>query len=238
MSLTTPSSLSSNTPTNSCSTGGTSSASLPENISDARKRTSERHIEYLTANATAWTDVKKTREAMSKRKKRPVTQVAQDELNKKVDKFYYSNRYKAAFKEATLEVAKNRDAPQRQGKKGNGIRAIVKQINDEKLPSPNDMKLKRGAVFNAVSRGDIGVSPLKKGKKETVPQLVTHALATQATMMQVCAGAEGEALAPNMIATASALIANTDHKFSANYAWRKTRMRHPEILNPVKAKNH
>ena len=55
-------------------------------------------------------------------------------------------------------------------------------------------------------------------------------------MMQVCA--EGEASAPKMKATASALIAGTNHNFSVDYAWRKTRMRHPEILNPVKAKNH
>jgi hypothetical protein len=55
-------------------------------------------------------------------------------------------------------------------------------------------------------------------------------------MMQVCA--EGEASASNMKATASALIAGTDHRFSIDYAWRKTRMSHPDMLNPVKAKNH
>jgi hypothetical protein len=165
-----------------------------------------------------------------------MTQVAQDEFNKKVDKFYYESRYKVAFKEATLAVAKNRDDPLKQGKRGSGIRAIVKEINDAKLPSPNDKKLTRGSIFNAVNRGDIGVSPLKKGKKETVTPLITKALATQATMMQVCA--EGEASAPKMISTATALISGTSHKFSAEYAWRKTRMKHQEILNPVKAKNH
>lgn len=65
---------------------------------------------------------------------------------------------------------------------------------------------------------------------------MTHALATQAKMMHVCA--KGEVSAPNMIATASALTASTNHKFSANYAWQKTQMKHPDILNPVKAKNH
>jgi hypothetical protein len=122
----TPSSLSSNTATNSCST---------------------------TANASAWTDVDKTSKAIHKQNMQLLMQVAQDKFNKKVDRFYYTNLYKAAFKEATLEVAKNRDDPQKQGKRGNGVHAIIKQINDEKLLSPNDMKLKRGAVFNAVSRG-------------------------------------------------------------------------------------
>jgi hypothetical protein len=36
-------------------------------------------------------DVEKTGKAMSKRKKRTMTQVAQDEFNKKVDKFYYES---------------------------------------------------------------------------------------------------------------------------------------------------
>jgi hypothetical protein len=65
---------------------------------------------------------------------------------------------------------------------------------------------------------------------------VTLDLATQATKMQVCA--KGEALAPKMKATASTLIAGTNHKLKINYTWKKTWMTHPEILNPVKAKNH
>ena len=64
-----------------------------------------------------------------------------------------------------LAVAKNRDDPLKQGKRGSGIRSIVKEISGEKLLSPNDKKLTRGAIFSAVSRGDIGVSPLKRGRR-------------------------------------------------------------------------
>ncbi len=227
LSLTTPSSLSSDS-------GGATSTSISFESSSRQRKRNERRIEYLKANSTAWTDVERTSEAMSKRTKRAATQMAQDVFVEKADWFYYNNQYK--FKEATLELAKNRMDANKHGQRGSGIRAIVKRINDEKLPSPNDKKLTRGAVFNAVDRGDIGVSPLKRGVKETVTPLVTTALATQATMMQICA--EGEASAPKMKATAAALIAGTNHKFSAEYAWRKTRMRHPKILNPVKAKNH
>jgi hypothetical protein len=43
-----------------------------------------------------------------------------------------------------------------------------------------------------------------------------------------------------MKAVAAALLADTTHeaKINVNYLWRKTRESHPEILNPVKAKNH
>jgi len=77
-----------------------------------------------------------------------------------------------------LVVASNREDPSKQGQRGSGIRAVVQRINNEKLISPNDKKLTRGAVFNAIDRGNIVVSPLKKGKKETVTPLVTLALAT------------------------------------------------------------
>ena len=83
----------------------------------------------MQANMMAWTDLEKTSEAMNKRKKRPATQVVQDVFNKKVDKFYYNNWYKAAFKEATSEVAKNRMDPLKQGQRGSGICAVVKRIN-------------------------------------------------------------------------------------------------------------
>ncbi len=229
LSLKTPSSLSSDS-------GGATSTSISFESPSHQQKRRDRRNDYLQANSRGWTDLDKTSDAMSKRKKRPVMQVTQDVFNDKVNKFYYDNGYKEAFKAATLEVASNREDPNKQGQRGSGIRAIVQRINNEKLISPNDKKLTRGAVFNAVDRGDIGVSPLKKGKKETVTPLVTLDLATQATMMQVCA--EGEASAPKMRATASALIAGTNHKFSVDYTWRKTRMAHPEILNPVKAKNH
>lgn len=199
-------------------------------------RRSDRRLAYLKANMTSWTDLNKTNSAMSKRKKRPPSQVIQDAFIANADKYHYDIRYKAAFKAATLEVNRNREDPNKQGKRGCGVRAVVDRLNNEMLPSPNDKKLTRMAIFNAIDRGDIGVSPLKKGKKVTVTPLVTKAIATQAAMMQVCA--EGEASAPIMKQLASALIAGTDHKFSADYAWRKTRMKHPEMLNPVKAKNH
>ena len=57
-------------------------------------------------------------------------------------------------------------------------------------------------------------------------------------MMQVAG--DGEALASKMKAVASALMIGTPHENAVNidYLWRKTRSFHPEIMNPVKAKNN
>ncbi len=43
-----------------------------------------------------------------------------------------------------------------------------------------------------------------------------------------------------MKAVASAVLAGTkyDGKIDVEYLWHKTRERHPEIINPVRAKNH
>ena len=51
---------------------------------------------------------------------------------------------------------------------------------------------------------------------------------------------ESEASGPKMTATIIALVHKTkwEGKFDPDYAWRKTRIAHPEILNPVQAKNH
>ena len=121
LSLTTPSSLSS-----SSDSGATSTST-----SHQRKRR-DRRDEYLKANSTAWTDVEQTSEAMSKRTKQAATQMVQDVFVEKADSFHYNNRYKAAFKEATSEVGKNRMDPNKHGQRGSGIRAIVKRINDER----------------------------------------------------------------------------------------------------------
>ena len=88
----TPSSLSSNSATASQSTGGATLSSEASScmLSDKQKQINRR-VEYLQANSTGWVDVEKTGEAMSKRKKRTMTQVVHDEFNKKLNKFHYEN---------------------------------------------------------------------------------------------------------------------------------------------------
>ncbi len=74
---------------------------------------------------------------------------------------------------------------------GGGICAIVNHINEAMLYSPNDRKLKKSTVTNAITRGEFGVSPLKNGRRLIVPPKLMHGIAYQAMMMQ--AAGEGEA---------------------------------------------
>ena len=107
----------------------------------------------------------------------------------------------------------------------------------EYFPSPNDIKTGRGAIESAMLKGGDIVSPVKRGRKVRIPHELTYAIATHSTMMQVASN--GEAKSSEMKAVAAALLADTTHKAKINvdYLWRKTRESHPEILNPVKAKN-
>ena len=77
-----------------------------------------------------------------------------------------------------------------------------------------------------------------RAKIPRVPIELTKALATHTTMMQV--SGDGEASSSIMRQVASAVLAGTEHdgKINVDYLWRKTRQHHPEILNPVRAKNH
>ena len=110
-------------------------------------------------------------------------------------------------------------------------------VQQEYLPSPNDIKIRRGAIESAMLKGDI-VSPVKRGQKVRIPHDLTYAIATHSTMMQVAS--DGEAKSSEMKAVALVLLAGMTHeaKINVNYLWRKTRESHPEILNLVKAKNH
>lgn len=84
-----------------------------------------------------------------------------------------------------------------------------------------------------------GESPKKMGRPTIIPAAFTKELATHSTMMQVSAQ-EGEASKASITTVSAALKMGTEWegKFNDDYAWRKTRKDHPEILFPASAKNH
>ena len=138
---------------------------------------------------------------MSKRSKRHSAEVVRMIYNTRINNHYYQNRYKEAFKAATLKHQQVGSKDNFQGQKGTGIHAIVNEANSEMLTSPNDVKLTQAAIHSAISRGEFGVSPPKRGRKPTIDPVLTYALATHSTMMQV--SREGEALATKMKAVLS-----------------------------------
>ena len=155
-----------------------------------------------------WCDRDGTRKSMTRRQRKNLTQAHLSRLTCQVEKRYYSARYSAGYKAATLAMQSTADSKQY----GTGLRATVNRINKEMLHSPNDKKLTKSTIYNAVARGDFGISPLKNGRKGVIPPELTHGLACHSVMMQ--ASGEGEASSLKMRAISSAVTLGT--KFENN----------------------
>ncbi len=166
-----------------------------------------------------------------------ITQAHLNQLKGHVSNSYYMGRYDTAFKAATFAMKPKPDV-QNVGKHRGGIRSIVKQINNEMLSSPNNCKLKKSMVYNAVQRGEYSVSPLKNGRQVIVPSELTHGIACYILMMQ--ATGKGEASSLQMRAMAKGVTLGTpfENKFSINYLWKKMRVDRPCLILPAKAVNN
>jgi hypothetical protein len=100
-------------------------------------------------------------------------------------------------------------------------RATVNRINKEMLNSPHDKKFTKSTIYNAIVRGNFGVSPLKTGRQGLIPPELTHGLACHSVMMQ--ASREGEASSLKMRAISSAITLGTqfENKFSTIFGGRQ-----------------
>ena len=127
-----------------------------------------------------WCDRESTRACMTRRSRKNLTQAHLSRLTAQVEKRYYDGRYSAAYKAATLSV---QSASAGEKKYGTGLRATVNRVNKEMLGSPHDKKLTKSTIYNAVARGDFGVSPLKNGRRGLIPPELTHGLACHSVMM-------------------------------------------------------
>jgi hypothetical protein len=227
-----------NTTPDSETTPSSLSSTLASNSkTSARLKKRAIHKGVLKTFMPAWLDSAKTLNTLSKRPRRNSTQFAQDKFSEKVEKMYREQRHRVAFKEVQ-QILKSNCSSAGNPKRGKGIRATIAMAQQEYFPSPNDIKTGRGAIESAMLKGGDIVSPVKRGRKVRIPHELTYAIATHSTMMQVAS--DEEAKNSEMKAVAAALLADTTHeaKINVNYLWRKTRESHPEILNPVKAKNH
>ena len=193
-------------------------------------------VDAALAAIPSWLSREKTATTMAKRKKRKEAEMTRDNFAHKANTLYRNNKFKGVWKHATEEYHSNKTGPT-PSKHGFGALAVAKKYN-KLLASPGDKKIGKMALINALKRGEIGLSPRKQGRPTEVPRRLTMALATHATMMQV--SGEAEASGAKMTATVEALVYNTkwQDKLDPGYVWRKTRTAHPDILNPVQAKNH
>ena len=189
-------------------------------------------------NLPSWLDRDKTQASMIVRKRRSASQVNRDDFEAKAKSAYYSKRYTAAKKEATLKFKSYRDDPEKWGKRGYGVVSVVNEVNNRMLTSPNDRKLSKSAVFDCVMADAAGTTPKKRGRPSKIPSPLPLALAQHAVMLQV--SGEGEATGAAIKCLAEGIVSGTEweNKFNTEYVWRKSRRLHPEILMPHSAKNN
>ena len=118
----------------------------------------EQHIEAGLANFPSWMKPDAARHPMTRRPRKNLLQAHLSCLVKKMDKRYYSDRYKNAFKAATL-AANIPDSDK--GEHGTGVDSICERINKEMLSLPADRKLAPSTLHCAMHRGEFGILPKK-----------------------------------------------------------------------------
>ena len=184
-----------------------------------------------------WVDRDNVKSTILKEKRKSSAMVHSENLDKKVKKSIREARYKRAFKLAT-EEAHRIESSGSAGKHGNGLRAIAKRYNQQYLDHPGDKLLSRGALVRALKlRKEHGVSPPKRGRPNKVLPEITSQLAMQVAMMQ--AAGQGKATSAKLVHGLTAMTSGTKHggTFNKTYALRRARRDHPEVFNPVMAKN-
>ncbi len=102
-------------------------------------------------NLPAYVNLDSIKKSLLHQNRNSITQADLNSLKGQVRDLHYMGQYKTAFKAAAF-VLKPKPDVQNIGKHGEGIRSIVKQINNEMLSSPNDRMLKMSTVYNAVQR--------------------------------------------------------------------------------------
>ena len=194
--------------------------------------------------AWTWIDPAICEKMLTRGRRKSLTEAHSTRLTGQASTTYPAGRYKNAFKACTsllvlrpppVAVADERRRRGITSTKGPiSVRKAVKRINDDMLASPNDKKLKKTTIQDAINRGSFGKSPLKMGRPRIIPPELTHGLACHAVMMQ--SSGEGEASAIKMRSVASALTLGTAYEsiIRIEYLWKRTRMEHPRMIMPAK----
>lgn len=185
----------------------------------------------------AWMKVEAAEKALVTREKRTMLETTKANALQNFETDYRVKKYNNIFKAATIEYKEHRDSGEFK-KRGKGATAIAKKYNELHLDSPGDRQIKVETLREAVVNGRAGITPVKMGRPPKIPEQYTKAMAIHATMLQV--SGEGEACKQNMLSTSRALTAGTVHEgeFNHEYAVRKMRKVHANILLPAKAKNN
>ena len=193
-------------------TSGRSGASPLTETDESTERSS------ALTNSTATT--KSTRK--KRRSRRSPRQVSEARLDAKVEREDLNQRYKAAFKQATLLMS---DALHDES-----VTLIIKRLNTKHNLIGTKKTLTRSTLYRAVSKGSHGeTSPAKKGPAEKIPGVLLN-VAVAHTQVSQCG--DGEMRGREIKRLIGAAIVGTEYnnKFKIESVWRKMRREFPEQL--------
>lgn len=147
-------------------------------------------------------------------------QASQKRLSNKISKDEYEDRYKVAFKEATVIVA--------EGGIQETVRAMIARLND-KHELTGAKKLTKSTVYRQARLGLAGTSPKKMGPPSKIPTVFLECLATHT---QVSQAGDGELKGKDIKRLISASIngSNFEGQFKTESVWKKLRTDFPESL--------
>ena len=187
-------------------------------------------------NLPGWMDGVATSQTMFTRKKRSRKEKSKDDFSNKVTKECRDRKFATVWKMATTQLYENNSGPNKGGR-GYGSRAVMQQFNTL-LNSPGDKKITHRSLSRTVKEGHFGKSPQKNGRPTTIPEALKKATAVHTVMMQV--NGEAEASKSTLLTTTNTLVVGTkwEGSFRHKYLQRAARSKYPEIMNPVRAKNH
>ena len=170
-----------------------------------------------------------------KRTRRTARQVSEARIQEKFLREDYSRRFKQAFREGTRDLARIYDPESNTPPYAfdESAHVIVDRLN-ETFCLDGKRKLSRSTLYRAIEEGRVGQSPLRKGPRTKIPDVLLNITVTHAEVSQV--GNSGELRGRDFKRLLGAAVMGTDHdsKFTAESAWRKLRREFPERLAATK----
>ena len=154
-------------------------------------------------------------------------QVNQERIDAKVESTKSKKCFSAAFKEATRSISSRcHDGTAEE---------FIEELNTKyDLIGNGKRKLAKSTIYRAISKGNAGKSPLKKGPPPIVPSFLVETAAVHAEVCQAGKGGELKSVDIKRVIGAATLGTPMETAFKAETVWRKMKRDYPEKLQAVK----
>ncbi len=191
---------------------------------------------FSGADSTA-SQLQNNKKNTKKRIRRNSRQASQARLQAKLDREDYNRRFKEAFKQGTVNLARLHDAAELHAdppkRFDESSHCIVARLN-KKYRLDGTRRLSRSTLYRAIKQGKIGTSPPKRGPASKIPDVLLETVTTHAEVSQVGNGGELRGRDFKRLIGAAVIDTPYESKFTVESAWRKLRNEFPDRLGAAK----